>query len=161
MKPTSDTNTINSRPSQRHRQSTAATSHTRGDASPAVTETKTGPVFKAWMIRIFQAAGISIPPAGSDRERLAWMGVEMQRFLGFSRTLPAETSLTAAMEAYGRELKSRQPAPESWRLDQIREALRAFRNGSENWQIIDGANGPEVKFRARALPEAESAPFID
>ncbi len=113
------------------------------------------------MIRLFQAAGVPIPPDGEERERLAWLGVEMQRFLAFCRALPADTPLTTALEAYGRELKSRQPAPENWRLEQVREALRAFRRGSEGWQIIDGDKGPEVRFRTRSIPSAEDAPLVD
>jgi hypothetical protein len=113
------------------------------------------------MIRLFQAAGVPIPPDGEERERLAWLGVEMQRFLAFSRALPADTPLTTAIEAYGRELKSRQPAPEKWRMEQVREALRAFRRGSEGWQIIDGDKGPEVRFRTRSITAPEETPLVD
>jgi hypothetical protein len=46
-------------------------------------------------------------------------------------------------------------------LEQVREALRAFRRGSEGWQIIDGDKGPEVRFRTRSIPSAEDAPLVD
>ncbi len=108
------------------------------------------------MIRVFQGAGVDIPPYGAERDRLAWQGIEIQRFLGFSRTLTAGTSLPEALDAYGRELKSRQPPLEEWRLRQAREALRAFRRGSESWQIIDGENGIEVKFHTKS-PQPEGS----
>jgi len=114
-----------------------------------------GPVLKGWMIRVLHAAEVVIPPDGAERERLAWLGVEMQRFLTFSRAQPAGTSIADALQAYGLALKARQPAPESWRLDQVREALRAFRKGSEGWEIIDGPKGPEVKFRAKSRAGAD------
>jgi hypothetical protein len=129
----------------------ANTEHPKNTDSSTATEAQwSAPVLKPWMIRVFQGAGIDIPPPGSDRDRLAWQGVEIQRFLGFSRTLAAGTSLPEALDAYGRELKSRKPALEEWRLHQAREALRAFRRGSESWEIIDGENGLEVKFRTKS-----------
>lgn len=111
---------------------------------------RTKPTLKPWMHRIFEGAGVEIPPEGVERDRLAWQGVEMQRFLGFSRTMPAGTSLPDALEAYGRQLKERTPALEDWRIDRTREALRIFRRGSENWEILDGEGGIEVKFRTKA-----------
>ncbi|RFC47822.1 MAG: hypothetical protein DVB23_000925 [Verrucomicrobia bacterium] len=129
-----------------HQPTTAATNETE----------RSKPTLKPWMIRVFQGAGVPIPPDGSERDRLAWQGVEMQRFLGFSRTLAAGTSLPEALDAYGRQLKSRSPALEDWRLDRARDALRTFRRGSEGWQILDGDNGIEVKFRTKTTREEES-----
>jgi len=109
------------------------------------------------MIRVLQAADVAIPPDGAERERSPRLGVEMQRFLSFSRALPAGTSIADALAAYGNELKTRQPAPESWRLEQVREALRAFRKGSEGWEIMDGPKGPEVKFRTKSTASHNDA----
>ncbi|MEQ1842742.1 MAG: hypothetical protein ABL994_20265 [Verrucomicrobiales bacterium] len=137
----------------------SASNHSRSQScEQSIDETRTTasgsmdsrPVLKPWMTRILLGAGIPVPPDGSERERLAWLGVEMQRFLGFSRTLPLETSLLEALESYGQNLKSRQPALEEWRMEQAREALRAFRKGSEGWQVVDGEKGREVRVRAKS-----------
>jgi len=61
------------------------------------------------------------------------------------------------LEGYGRFLKSSDPPPAEWRLDQAREALRCFRKGIENWSIraaiaeerVEGAEPNEVNFRVR------------
>lgn len=80
-----------------------------------------------------------------------WWGVEMARFLKFSKTLPAETALRSALEGYGRYLKSSVPPPQDWQLDQTREALRCFQKGTENWHIAapDVEGQVEVGFRVK------------
>jgi len=118
---------------------------------------KSAPEVKPWVRRVVEAAGVEVPSTARGEVMLGWWGVEMARFLGFCRRLPAGTELTAALEGYGRFLKSSDPAPPEWRLDQAREALRCFRKGIENWAICPaGAQGEaegvglaEVTFRVR------------
>ncbi len=114
------------------------------------------PTLKPWMSRILIAAGVPVPDEDErERNRLAWWGVEMERFLSFCRSLPVGTDLSAALGSYGSELRNREPALEDWRLDQAREALRAFRNGSDQWEILEGDRGREVKFRAKRAATGE------
>lgn len=118
---------------------------------------KSAPEVKPWVRRVVEASGVEVPPTDRGEATLGWWGVEMARFLGFCRRLPAGTELPAALEGYGRFLKSSEPPPADWRLDQAREALRCFRKGIENWSIRvvnpeEGAEGPdpvEVMFRIR------------
>lgn len=118
---------------------------------------KSAPEVKPWVRRVVEASGVEVPPTDRGETTLGWWGVEMSRFLGFCRRLPAGTDLPAALEGYGRFLKSSDPPPAEWRLDQAREALRCFRKGIENWSIraaipVEGAGGAdevEVTFRIR------------
>lgn len=118
---------------------------------------KSPPKVKPWVRRVVEASGVEIPPTDRGEATLGWWGVEMARFLGFCRRLPVGTDLPAALEGYGRFLKSSDPAPADWRLDQAREALRCFRKGIENWSIrvaipeegAEGSEAVEVSFRIR------------
>jgi len=121
---------------------------------------KSAPEVKSWVRRVVEASGVEVPPTGRGETTLGWRGFEMARFLGFCRRLPGGTELPAALEGYGRFLKSSDPPPADWRLDQAREALRCFRKGIENWSIRvaiseEGAEGSEgsepveVTFRIR------------
>lgn len=118
---------------------------------------KSPPEVKPWVRRVVEASGVAVPPTDRGEAMLGWWGVEMARFLAFCRRLPAGTELPAALEGYGRFLKSSDPAPAEWRLDQAREALRCFRKGIENWSIraaipdegAGGAEPVEVTFRVR------------
>ncbi len=115
------------------------------------------PEVKPWVRRVVEASGVEMPQSERGEATLGWWGVEMARFLHFCRRLPAGTELPAALEGYGRFLKSSVPAPLEWRLDQAREALRCFRKGIENWSIRplipregdDGEVQVEVTFRTR------------
>ena len=93
------------------------------------------PEVKPWIRRVVEASGVLVPQSTWGEVMLGWWGLEMARFLGFCRRLPAGTDLAAALEGYGRFLKSTDPAPADWQLDQAREALRCFRKGIENWSI--------------------------
>ena len=118
---------------------------------------KSAPKVKPWVRRVVEASGVEVPPTDRGEATLVWWGVEMARFLAFCRRLPAGTELPAALEGYGRFLKSSDPPPAEWRLDQAREALRCFRKGIENWSIraaiaeerVEGAEPNEVNFRVR------------
>ena len=92
-----------------------------------------------------------MPQTPRGEAMLGWWGLEMARFLGFCRHLPVGTELPAALEGYGRFLKSIDPAPADWQHDQAREALRCFRKGIENWTIGAGTveGEAEVNFRVR------------
>jgi len=118
---------------------------------------KSVPEVKPWVRRVVEASGVEVPPTKRGEAMLGWWGVEMARFLGFCRRLPPGTELPAALEGYGRFLKSSDPPPADWQLDQAREALRCFRKGIENWSIraaiaedgVDGAEQIKVNFRIR------------
>lgn len=76
----------------------------------------------------------------------------MERFLEFSKGLPVGSDLKSAMEGYGRYLRGMMPPYEEWRMEQIREALRLFKKGTENWQVKAGVveGWAEVVFRTKA-----------
>ena len=124
--------------------------------------TKRSPEVKPWVRRVAAAAGV-VPESAESEAQLGWWGVEMQRFLGFSRGLPPGTDLRAAMDGYGRFLKSGDPPLPEWRLEQAREALRCFQRGIENWAVLppDEAGEVEVRFRARTREgAAEGGPAL-
>lgn len=114
-------------------------------------ESKRPPEVKPWVRRIVEAAGVFMPANADDERRLGWWGVEMARFLKFCKSLPEGTELRPAMEGYGRFLKSSVPPPQDWQLEQVREALRCFQKGAENWHIAapDAEGRVEVSFRVR------------
>lgn len=117
----------------------------------ASVESKKSPVVKPWVRRVVEAAGVSLPDNADGERRLGWWGVEMARFLKFSKGLPQGTVLRSAMEGYGRYLKGFVPPLEDWQLHQAREALRCFQKGTENWHISapDGTGRVEVDFRIK------------
>ena len=120
-------------------------------------KSKAAPEVKAWVRRVAAAAGVEVESAAAEA-RLGWWGVEMQRFLRFCEGLPAGTGLREAMEGYGRYLKADDPPPEEWKLEQVREALRCFQKGVENWKVLppDAAGRVEVRFRARTVLSEEA-----
>ena len=115
-------------------------------------QAKKAPEVKPWVRRVVAAAGVVAPDTADGEKRLGWWAVEMARFLKFCKTLPEGTGLRPAMEGYGRYLKSMEPPPEDWRMDQAREALRCFSKGIENWHIgaPDAEGKVEVCFRVKA-----------
>lgn len=72
--------------------------------------------------------------------------------------MPAGTGLREAMEGYGRFLKADDPPPEDWKLEQVREALRCFQKGTENWEVRppDETGRVEVRFRVRTVLSEEA-----
>lgn len=114
-------------------------------------EAKKSPEVKPWVRRVVEAAGVFMPDNADGERRLGWWGVEMARFLKFCKTLPPETALRSAMEGYGRFLKSSVPPLQDWQLEQVREALRCFQKGTENWHIAapDAEGRVEVGFRVK------------
>ncbi len=115
------------------------------------------PEVKPWVRRVAAAAGVEVESAAGEA-RLGWWGVEMQRFLRFCEGMPAGTGLREAMEGYGRFLKADDPPPEEWKLEQVREALRCFQKGTENWEVRppDETGRVEVRFRARTVLSEEA-----
>ncbi len=113
---------------------------------------RTSPEVKPWVRRVVGAAG-ALPESTDGEARLGWWGWEMRLFLHFCQGLPAGTALQAALEGYGRFLKSNDPPLEPWRLEQAREALRCFKKGIENWAVLppDENGRVEVRFRARTI----------
>ena len=114
-----------------------------------------------WMERIFRGAGVEIPFEGQARRKLAWFGVEIERFLKYCREgdVPPGSELVNALRSYGKILRSQHPPPPDWRMDQVREALRLFRKGVDGWHIVKGYDGShEVKFRSKAHVMPEEAP---
>jgi hypothetical protein len=110
------------------------------------------------MARVLAASGVAVPGEdGPERQRLAWLGAEMGRFLWFCRDLPVDTPVGRALEAYGRSLKEGEGKYPDWRLDQARDALKLFRNGIEDWRIEEGERGREVRFRVREVRGGDEA----
>lgn len=98
-------------------------------------EAKKPPEVKPWVRRAVEATGVFMPANADGEGRLGWWGVEMARFLKFCKTLPEGTDLRAAMEGYGRCVRSSVPTPQDRQLDQVQEVLRCFQKGIENWSI--------------------------
>jgi hypothetical protein len=109
------------------------------------------PEVKPWVRRMAEAAGF-VPESAAAEAKLGWYGVELAKFLTFCQGLPAGTGLRHAMEGYGRFLKGSEPPLAEWRLEQVREALRLFQRGIENWQVgePDENGGVKIDFRVRS-----------
>jgi hypothetical protein len=98
-----------------------------------------------------EAAGVELCEGARGEKLMGWWCVEMERFLGFARSLPEGSPLGSALEGYGRYLKAHEPKLEEWRISQAREALRVFRKGIENWRVVRAESGEiQVRFRAKA-----------
>lgn len=116
------------------------------------------------MERIFRGAGVDIPLDGRGRHKLAWFGIEIQRFLKYCRegAVPAGSDLVDAMHSYGKILHSQHPPMDDWRLEQAREALRLFRKGVTGWHVVRGDDGShQVKFRSKAHVQPDETPSAD
>lgn len=123
-------------------------------------QSKPAPEVKPWVRRTVAAAGVFVPPNPDGERRLGWWGVEMARFLRFCRSLPVGTDLRTALEGYGRFLRSAEPAPPEWQLDQAREALRCFCKGTQNFRIDAGdvAGSAKACFRVVATGNENDPP---
>ena len=116
------------------------------------------PEVRPWVRRLAEAAGVRTSGTDAGESILGWWGVEIARFLRFARSLPPGTDLVSALEGYGRYLQTGEQAVEEWRLRQVREALRVFRRGTENWSVErtgqDGESRVGFRVKTRVVMEA-------
>ncbi len=115
-----------------------------------------GPELQPWMERVFLAVGVKVPQKGRERARYAWLGMDMDRFLSFARTLEPGGSLHDALVGYGNVLHG-DPRMEEWRIEQARQALRVFKKGTEGWEIKEEQGRTKVKFRILGPAKSHSS----
>lgn len=99
----------------------------------------------SWVRRLFERRGLR-----PDERRLFWYGHHLERFLRWCRKRGGPTELDDLRAGYLRELASTEPPVPVWQMDQIRQALDAFAQGTDHWRWEPKAEGGlEPRFRLK------------
>lgn len=91
-----------------------------------------------WVRRLFEGRGLAVP----DR-KLHWLGVHLDRFLGWCRKQGPPADLNALAGSYLRWQAQLHPPPPEWQLAQIRQGVARTR-GNSRGALATSAGGSAV-----------------
>ena len=98
---------------------------------------------QAWTRRVLVANGFD-----SSDTRVHWLGLHMERFVGFARLNCENFDLPTAIAAYRAVLSKDLPPPSEFLLGQIRQALVSLSRGVERWRWATAPGAPNTKHPA-------------
>lgn len=84
-----------------------------------------------WSKRVLALNGLN-----PEDVQIQWLGVHMERFVGFARLNCESFDLATAFSAYGAALRQDSPPPSEFLLGQIRQSLVLFRRAVEGWRWV-------------------------